>query len=139
MYQKFLKKPQEFLSDDEFVRLLKQIETSKTHEYRDYIIIMLLIDTGMRIGECLLIKAEDLDMVSRSILLPSANTKSKRDRYVYFSQDMQKELRRWIQYKDRYIESDYLFPTTKGNPLLIRTFEKKMKEYGERVGLNYLL
>lgn len=129
------RKPQEFLNDEEFIRLLKQIETSKTHEYRDYIILLLLLDTGMRIGECLLIKTEDLDMVSRSILLPSANTKSKRDRYVYFSQDMQKELRRWLQYKDRYIESDYLFPTSKGNPLLIRTFEKKMKEYGERAKL----
>lgn len=129
------RKPKDFISDQDFLRLLKQIDVSKTHEYRDKIIILLLLDTGMRIGECLLITIEDLDMVNRSILLPSENTKGKKDKYVYFSQEMQKELRRWLQYKDRYLESEYLFPTAKGSPILIRTFEKKIKEYGERAGL----
>lgn len=129
------RKSKDFITDEEFIRLLRYIDNSKYHEYRDYICIQLLLDTGMRIGECLLLLVDDIDMVGRSIILRAENTKSKSDRYVYFSQEMQKELRRWLQYKDRYIESEYLFPTTKGTPVLVRSFEKKIKEYGDRAGI----
>lgn len=129
------RKSKSFITDEQFVELLRHIDTTKFHERRDYICIQLLLDTGMRIGECLEIKVEDIDINNRAIFLPAKNTKGKRDRYVYFSQIMSKELRRWIQYKDRYIESDYLFCTTKGSLVLIRTFEKKLKDYGYRIGL----
>lgn len=45
----------------------------------------------MRISETLAIKTLDLDMNYRSILLQAENTKGKKDRYVYFSQVMQKK------------------------------------------------
>lgn len=129
------RKPKDFITDTQFAELLRNIDTTKFHEYRDYICIQLLLDTGMRIGETLEIKVEDVDINNRAIFLPAQNTKGKRDRYVYFSQIMSKELRRWLQYKDRYVESNYLFCTSKGNPPLIRTFERKLKDYGARVGL----
>ena len=129
------RKPKDFITDIQFAELLRHIDTTKFHEYRDYICIQLLLDTGMRIGETLEIKVEDIDINNRTIFLSAQNTKGKRDRYVYFSQMMGKDLRRWIQYKDRYVESDYLFCTTKNTPVLIRTFERKLKDYGIRVGL----
>jgi integrase/recombinase XerD len=49
---------------------------------------------------------------------------------------MSQELRRWIDYKDRYVESDYLFCTKRGNPLRVEYFEKNFRQYGERVGLD---
>lgn len=112
------RKPKKIITDEQFGELLRHIDTTKFHEYRDYIVIQLLLDTGMRIGEALEIKVEDVDINNRAILLLAENTQGKRDRYVYFSQIMSKELGRWIQYKDRYVESDYLFCTTKGTPVL---------------------
>lgn len=129
------RKQKEYITDNQFQELLRHMDTTKFHEYRDYIVIQLLLDTGMRISECLEIKVEDIDINNRAIFLPAQNTKGKRDRFVYFSQIMSKELRRWLQYKDRYIESDYLFCTTKGTVVLIRTFEKKLKDYGNRINL----
>lgn len=130
------RKPEDFISDEDFLRLLKNIDTTKLHEYRDYTIIMLLIDTGMRIGECLSIPDNDVDLENRSILLPAENTKGKKNRYVYFSIEMQKELKRWLQYKDRYLDTEYLFPTNRGTELLVRSFEKKIKEYCQRINLD---
>lgn len=127
------RKPQEFLSDEDFVRLLKSIDTTKFHEYRDYIVIQLIIDTGMRIGECLSITTDDIDLNQRCILLPAKNTKGKKDRYVFFSPKMGQELRRWLQYKDRYVNSYYLFCTKRGNNLAIGTFEVNFKNYGKRI------
>ncbi|WP_010236358.1 tyrosine-type recombinase/integrase [Clostridium arbusti] len=130
------RKPKGFISDEQMSELLRHIDTTKFHEYRDYIIIQLLLDTGMRISESLAIKATDLDINYRSIFLPAENTKGKRNRYVYFSQIMQRNLKRWLQYKDRYVESELLFCTSKGTQLLIRTFEKKIRDYGKRISLN---
>ena len=42
----------------------------------------------MRISECLFIKTEDIDLVKRVIFLPAQNTKSRKDRMVYFSNEM---------------------------------------------------
>lgn len=45
-----------------------------------------------------------------------------------------KELRRWLQFKDRYVDGNYLFPNTKGSKLQIGSFEIKLKQYGEKIG-----
>jgi len=98
---KFDRKPKEFIEDMEMIKLLKYMDSSKFHEYRDSIIIQTLLNSGMRISECLEISVEDIDLINRSIMLKAENTKGNKHRYVYFSQELQKELRRWLQYKDR--------------------------------------
>ncbi|HEY5562479.1 MAG TPA: tyrosine-type recombinase/integrase [Clostridiaceae bacterium] len=129
------RKPKEFIEDDDIIRLLKYINCSKFHEYRDSIIIQALLDTGMRIGECLNLESSDIDMVNRSIFLRSEITKGNKHRYVYFSPELQKELRRWLQYKDRYVETTYIFPNLKGKQLMIGAFELALRQYGERISI----
>lgn len=134
-YLKNDRKPLGFITDDEFIKLLILMDTSKFHEYRDSIIIQLLFDTGMRIGECLLLNIADIDIIKRSILLKAENTKGRKNRYVFFSPKMQKDLKGWIQYKDRYVESGLLFPTHNGSSLQVHNFEKNFKKYSERAGI----
>lgn len=124
-----------FIKNDEFNRLLRIFDLSKFHEYRDYIITQLIFDTGMRLGETLLIQEKDIDYINRTILLPSENTKGKKDRYVFFSEEMLKQLRRWLKYKDRYRQSEYIFCTNKGKPLCVSNYETNFKKYGVRIGL----
>lgn len=125
-----------YIDDVNMNKLLKSFDLSKFHEYRDYIIAQLIFDTGMRIGETLLIKESDIDYVRRTILLPADNTKGKKDRYVFFSAEMLKEIKRWLQYKDRYKQSEYIFCTTKGTSLKVGNYETNFKKYGERIGQN---
>lgn len=125
-----------YIDDTNMNKLLKSFDLSKFHEYRDYTIAQLIFDTGMRIGETLLIKEADIDFVKRTILLPADNTKGKKDRYVFFSQEMLKQLKRWLQYKDRYKQCEYVFCTTKGTVLKISNYETNFKKYGERIGQN---
>lgn len=125
-----------YIDDTNMNKLLKSFDLSKFHEYRDYTIAQLIFDTGMRIWETLLIKEADIDFVKRTILLPADNTKGKKDRYVFFSQEMLKQLKRWLQYKDRYKQCEYVFCTTKGTVLKISNYETNFKKYGERIGQN---
>lgn len=138
---KFLKaqrKKKTFLDDENFHKLLKCLDTSKYAEYRDYIIIELIFDTGMRIGETLTIDmTTDLDLDHRAINLQAENTKAKIARTVFFSQKMYEELKRWIKFKDRYIESNLLFPTQlRDKSLEINNFEKNYRKYCERIGID---
>ena len=57
-----------FIDDINFNKLLKCFDLSKFHEYRDYIISLLIFDTGMRLGETLLIKESDIDFAKRTTL-----------------------------------------------------------------------
>lgn len=76
-YLKNERKPLGFITDDEFIKLLLLMDKSKYHEYRDSVLIQLLFDTGMRIGECLLINVVDVDIQKRAILLQAENTKGE--------------------------------------------------------------
>ena len=65
----------------------------------------------------------DINFKDRLIFLPADNTKGKKDRYVFFSVQMATELRRWLNYRDRYKDSEFCFCTIKGSNLLVRSFE----------------
>ena len=137
---KFLKsqrKKKAFIDDKDFYKLLKSLDTTKYAEYRDYIIIQLVFDTGMRIGETLLIDTTiDLDLKNRAIYLRTEMTKAKVGRTVFFSVKMAELLKRWIKFKDRYIVSNFLFPVQlRDKPLLVNNFEKNYKKYCNRIGI----
>ena len=124
-----------YMADKDFNNLLKCFDLSKFHEYRDYVITQLIFDTGMRLGETLSIRDEtDINFTDRTIFLPAENTKGKKDRYVFFSIKMATELKRWLQYRDRYKDSEYCFCTIKGTKLKGSNFEKNFTKYGERIG-----
>ncbi len=63
------------------------------------VIIELLLDSGMRIGECLAIQMSDIDLLKNCIVLPWENTKGKKTRTVFFQQRVRKSLRLWIRHK----------------------------------------
>lgn len=84
-----------YLEDKEINNLFKYFDSSKFHQYRDYVITQLIFDTGISCEECLMIRDEtDINFNDRSIFLPAENTKGKKDRYVFFSQTMETKLRR---------------------------------------------
>ena len=134
-YIKVERRPLEFVSDEDFHRLLRNMNTSSFSEYRDSVIIQLLLDTGMRVNECLMTQVTDVNLQKRCIYLPAENTKGKKGRYVFFSDKTARLLQRWIKYKDRYRDSDYLFCTNKGKFLEVSNFEKNVRKYAQRVGL----
>lgn len=133
---KFIKterKSKEQLTDEEYKRLIKSLDITKFHEYRDYIIIQLIFDTGMRINETLNLSIYDVDISRKTIYIPSEITKGKKDRVVFFSQQMCKLLQRWIRFKDTMQESELLFPTQRTNRILsVSNFERNFRVYLKR-------
>ncbi|MFD7523851.1 tyrosine-type recombinase/integrase [Paenibacillus chitinolyticus] len=130
---KTVRRQKKGINSEEFNRLLEQFDYTKFHGYRNKIIVLLIQDTGMRIGECLDIVVDAFDFKHNMILL--TKTKGNKERYVYFSSVMQRELKQYLKFKDRYVETNLLFPTSKGTTLTVHSFEKQLRDAGKNVGI----
>ena len=128
--------PKEYLEDEEIKKLLKSFDKSYFPECRDYAVITLILDSGMRLGECLLLSVDDVNLSERAIQIPAEYTKGRKMRTVYFSPKTARILQRWMRYKDRYVETRSLFPTkATGRPVGVGTFETNFRNYLKRSGI----
>lgn len=134
---KYNRQAKVFLSDEDLKKLLSKFDKSYFTEHRDYVMIMLMLDSGMRLGECSTLLVTDLELARKRINLRAEETKGRKDRTVYFSPKTESVLRRWLQFKDRYVESDYLFPVKEhGGAISVGNFETNFKRYINRAGLD---
>ncbi len=134
---KVVRKNKEQLTDAEYKKITKVLDLSKFHEFRDYTIINLIFDTGMRLSETLHLTIDDIDLARRTILIPGEISKGKKDRVVFFSIEMSQLLRRWFKFKDVIQESDLLFPTFRTNRIITtNNFERNFKGYLKRAKIN---
>ena len=130
------RKVREYLEDTEVHKLLNCFDKSYFSECRDAAVTTLILDTGMRLGECLMLSTKHIDITERVIEIPADLTKGRKDRCVYFSVKTSRVLQSWLRFKDRYIETDYLFPTKEsGAPVKLQTFETNFKKYINRAGI----
>jgi len=93
--------------------VLKQLIGSITH-VRDRAMILLLLRTGMRVGELLNTRVQDIVMSENKILIYEAR-KTGIGRVVYFSEDARQALEQWL--KERDTTKPFLF-YSKRNPRL---------------------
>ena len=86
------RKEREYLEDAEVKSLMAGLDKTYFAEYRDLLIMMIMLDSGTRLGETLSIEVREIDMVNRSIYLPAEKTKGRKARTVFFSRTTEKEL-----------------------------------------------
>lgn len=128
------RKQKRLLSREELKILFMNFDLTKYHEYRTYMQMKLILDTGLRATECCSISTADIDFRSRSILV--LNAKGGKERFVFFGTRIARELKRWIDYKERYLDSELIFPTNRGTELKVSNFERTVKIVGNRAGID---
>jgi len=111
--------PPKWLSDQEVADLLDSFDKDKPHEYRDYVVCLLMLDTGLRAGEVSQIKVSDLDLANSKI---SVIGNGDRFRFAYFGADMGRVLQDYLDAWHRHLPLRYkaqgsapLFPVTSNN------------------------
>lgn len=125
----------EVLTDDHIVRLLKTINRGEYTGFRDYVLIMLLIDTGMRIGEATTLTSQDIDLVQKSIYLQAKNVKTRKGRHIPFSNKIAKLLQELIKFNECHFESNEVFLSVYGTPFQKRSIQKRLKQYKDKAGI----
>ncbi len=99
---------------------------------RDRALIMLLLRTGMRIGELLAVKLEDIVLHDQKILI-YVGSKNYEGRVVYYSSDAEQALKHWLRIRDKTKRS--LFYGRSDKALSYVAAWSAMRKTLERAGL----
>jgi len=101
---------------------------------RDRALILLLLRTGMRIGELLNCKLEDIDLTEQKVLIYQSD-KTSVGRAVYYSQDAQQALLAWLRVRDPLKE--HVFYGRGANPLCYEAARAIFQRCLQKAGLQY--
>ena len=99
---------------------------------RDRAMIMLLLRTGMRIGELLNLHVADINLQEQKISI-YIGEKNAQGRVVYYCDDAKEALVAWLRTRDP--EQRYLFHGHGGRPLSYAGARKAFRKYLEKSGL----
>jgi site-specific recombinase XerD len=101
---------------------------------RDRAMILLLLRTGMRIGELLSTKVMDVNMEEQKILIYESE-KNQRGRVVYFSDDAKVALQAWLKKRDQ--RAELLFYGYRGRALSYQAARVVFVKYIEKADLSH--
>jgi integrase/recombinase XerD len=110
-------------------RLLSVID-----KVRDRALVLILLRTGMRIGELLSTKVHDVDLNNHRILIYEAE-KNSVGRVVYYSDDAKEALLSWLRVRNTFKEN--LFYGQEDKPLCYEAARSMFNKYLEKAGLRY--
>jgi integrase/recombinase XerD len=123
------------LEKEQIIQLLKVIDKYTPLGARNYTILLLLLDTGLRISELTRIKMVDINSTQGYIQVMG---KGQKERMVPFSTFTRKELMKYI---NRYrlhlcgIDSSYLFPKKDGDNISVNGVQQMIKRLASKAGL----
>jgi len=107
---------------------------SATGNPRNHALILLLLRTGLRIGELLNVKISDIVLPERKILIYLAE-KNDQGRVVYFSSDADSALREWLKRRD--LQKDYLFYSPRSEKISYAAARKAFVQILKRAELSH--
>lgn len=122
-------------TDEEVRALLEQPDKRDFVGFRDYVGIVLMLDSGMRISEMLGLRVGDIDFQTRFITLSGDRTKVRKPRLVPFSAHTSKLLLQLITENREHFTTDRLFLSCYGEPISPNHFNKRLKYYGKNAGI----
>jgi site-specific recombinase XerD len=128
------KGPIQTLEYQEVMKLLASIDRSTVIGLRDFTIFSLLYAIGLRLGECLTIRMQDIDWKREMLTI---NGKGRKVRYIPLTDKVATLLKTWIESRRSFMNagiSEYLFLSKKGNRLSLRMAEERFQETVKKAG-----
>ncbi|WP_416293057.1 tyrosine-type recombinase/integrase [Paenibacillus illinoisensis] len=120
------------LTEDELRRFMKGPDQRQWAQWRDYVIIVTILDTGMRLGEICELEKSDLDLPRKQITLPASKTKSRKSRVLPLSTETARLLKQLVTETAREFDTTFVFTTNYGEQLSEKTVQKAFDKYAER-------
>jgi integrase/recombinase XerD len=120
------------LTEDELRRLLRAPDQRYFAQFRDYVIMTLIIDTGMRLNEICALEKSEVDFKAKLIKLPAAKNKNRKSRILPISTETARLLKQVIIEGEQHFDTPYVFTTNYGEQLSEKTIQKAMTKYAEK-------
>ena len=129
-------KPVHILSSEQIMTLLSQTDRHTATGAKYYTILLILLDSGLRISELVNICIKDLDLQHNCVQVLG---KGQKQRTVPFSNLTRREINHFIiSFRPRLcqVESPYLFPRSDGTPISINSVQQLLRRLAMKVGLD---
>lgn len=121
---------------DDLIKLLSVIPIYSYVGLRDYTMILLMADTGIRPAEIVRLKVDHLNLARSSIVLTKDITKTKRERITPISDGVKSSLIKFNKTIESVFEDrEYLFLTEQGEKMNTYVLRNNMKAYSEKAGV----
>lgn len=123
------------LTEAEVKRLLQQPDRNSFAQSRDLVIMLLMIDTGMRVNEIVALEVADIDFKSRCINLPASKNKNRKSRIIPLSGEIIRLLIDLIAENREHFDTNHVFISNFGEPLNIDSVRKSLYKYAKDAGI----
>lgn len=124
----------EILTSDEQERLINIFNTRYITPHRNRTMIILLLNTGLRLSEMINLKWNDINLMTGQLKVVQG--KGAKDRILYINEDTIEELQEW---KERQFAewgaSEYVFTTRNLKQLDGKAVRKMIKTYTTKAGI----
>jgi site-specific recombinase XerD len=123
-----------FVLEESQVRaLLAACDRNTVAGIRNYAMLLLFVDCGLRLNELIGLRLGDVSLAQRSL---KVHGKGARDRIVFMGARTAKALKRWIELRGfKTTFSDALFIDRKGEPLKPRWVQQVIARLGVKAGI----
>ncbi|MFS8630403.1 MAG: tyrosine-type recombinase/integrase [Bacillales bacterium] len=112
-------------------RLLAVPDRTTFTGYRNYVLMLLLLDTGIRIGEAERLKLTDIRWRDRSIVVYG---KGRKERVVPFQKTLERHLQEYVRIRG-HLPHDYLFVNINNEPMKKRSMQDEIRKIGLEAGI----
>lgn len=119
-------------SQEALAKLLAQPNRKTFCGLRDYTLMVLLADTGVRISEALGLRICDVDIREGLVTVLGKGNKM---RQVPIGQTTKRVLWKWLEFRGEIPGQDRIFPNRYGEVWLSRQAEKSIAEYGNKADI----
>lgn len=124
------------LTDAEVDLIMAAFDVRQFAEWRDKALILLLLDTGLRINEAVSITIDQLDVKSSEIFVPSEVAKNRKGREVPVSREVAKQLMQLYEESRQYFGSnEEIFMNAYGDPFTADAFRRRLNRLKKKVDI----
>jgi len=122
----------ETFSNDQIKRLLRAPDRQTFSGLRDYVIMTIMLDTGIRVSELRDIEIRNIDFTANQIRL--SRTKNGKERMIPISTDTKKLIQQYLKERG-VLEHDWLFISLSEEKLSTRSIQSSIQKYGKQAGV----
>lgn len=143
---KLQKVKEDTISAFEKEQILQLLAAPNQREYvgfRDYVLLTLLFDTGLRINEALNLTVDDLSLAHRTITVRATVAKNRTSRVVPISKRTAELLAVLVQenyqqfvHKDIHRKPSFVFLLNNGNPFTYNQAYDRIRLHGDKAGIS---
>jgi len=121
--------------DDKLKKFMKVLDLTEYVEYRDYVIILLMLDTGIRPSESFSLTDDNMDFDENIITISKEYEKTRNKRYLPISNITKYAILKLMAVKPMEWSNRHIFLSNTGGTLNVGLLARRFRIYSERSGI----